>query len=65
MRKDLGFIDDLGRSGGRGPAARLGTAVQLCTLPRPGYVPDEIWAVPQAAVQRPANPPAVGSAPRI
>lgn len=32
-RKDLGFIDNLDRGGGRGPAARLGLAVQLCTLP--------------------------------
>jgi hypothetical protein len=36
-RKDLGFIDNLDRGGGRGPAARLGLAVQLCTLPR-GWV---------------------------
>jgi hypothetical protein len=39
-RKDLGFIDNLDRGGGRGPAARLGLAVQLCTLPWLGFVPD-------------------------
>src|SRR6266540_2192561 len=38
-RKDLGFIDNLRRSGGRGPEARLGLAVQLCTLPWLGYSP--------------------------
>jgi hypothetical protein len=54
-RKDLGFVDNLGHGGGRGPAARLGLAVQLCTLPRLGFVPDDIWSVPQAAVLRLAN----------
>ena len=54
-RKDLGFVDNLGRGGGRGPAARLGLAVQLCTLPWLGFVPDDIWSVPQAAVLRLAN----------
>lgn len=58
-RKDLGFIDNLDRGGGRGPAARLGLAVQLCTLPWLGFVPDDIWAVPQAAVLRLANQLAV------
>jgi hypothetical protein len=58
-RKDLGFIDNLGRGGGRGPAARLGLAVQLCTLPWLGFVPDDIWAVPQAAVLRLASQLAV------
>lgn len=38
-RKDLGFVDNLERGGGRGPAARLGLAVQLCTLPWLGFVP--------------------------
>ncbi len=28
-RKDLGFVDNLGHGGGRGPAARLRLAVQL------------------------------------
>lgn len=51
-QKDLRFIDNLDRSGGRGPAARLGLAVQLCTLPWLGFVPDDIWSVPPAAVQR-------------
>ena len=54
-RKDLGFVDNLGHGGGRGPAARLGLAVQLCTLPWLGFVPDDIWSVPQAAVLRLAN----------
>ncbi|MEW9556498.1 DUF4158 domain-containing protein [Nonomuraea sp. NPDC050783] len=54
-RKDLGFIDNLSRSGGRSSAARLGLAVQLCTLPWLGFVPDDIWSAPQAAVQRLAN----------
>ncbi|WP_184759022.1 DUF4158 domain-containing protein [Streptosporangium album] len=58
-RKDLGFIDNLSRGGGRGSAARLGLAVQLCTLPWLGFVPDDIWSVPQAAVQRLANQLAV------
>ena len=54
-RKDLGFVDNLERGGGRGPAARLGLAVQLCTLPWLGFVPDDIWSVPQAAVLRLAD----------
>jgi Domain of unknown function (DUF4158) len=58
-RKDLGFVDNLGRGGGRGPAARLGLAVQLCTLPWLGFVPDDLWSVPQAAVLRLANQLAV------
>jgi hypothetical protein len=36
-RKDLGFVDSLGHGGG--PAARLGLAVQLCTLPWLGVRP--------------------------
>ena len=51
-RKDLGFVDNLGLGGGRGPTARLGLAVQLCTLPWLGFVPDDLWSVPQAAVLR-------------
>ena len=58
-RKDLGFVDNLERGGGRGPAARLGLAVQLCTLPWLGFVPDDLWSVPQAAVLRLANQRAV------
>ncbi|WP_250904995.1 Tn3 family transposase [Nonomuraea sp. NEAU-A123] len=58
-RKDLGFVDNLSRGGGRGSAARLGLAVQLCTLPWLGFVPDDIRSVPQAAVQRLANQLAV------
>ncbi|WP_345353889.1 Tn3 family transposase [Actinoallomurus liliacearum] len=57
--RDQAFIDNQGRGGGRGPAARLGLAVQLCTLPWLGFVPDDIWAVPQAAVLRLANQLAV------
>lgn len=40
-RKDLGFVDNLRRSGGQVPEARLGLAVQLCTLPWLGYVPED------------------------
>ncbi|MEO5873897.1 MAG: DUF4158 domain-containing protein [Streptosporangiaceae bacterium] len=58
-RKDLGFIDKLGRGGGRGPAARLGLAVQLCTLLWLGFVPEDIWSVPQAALIRLSNQVAV------
>jgi len=58
-RKDLGFVDNLERGGGRGSAARLGLAVQLCTLPWLGFVPDDLWSVPQAAVLRLANQLAV------
>jgi TnpA family transposase len=57
--KELGFIDNLERGGGRGPAARLGLAVQLCTLPWLGFVPEDVWSVPQAAVLRLANQLAV------
>jgi Domain of unknown function (DUF4158) len=48
-RKDLGFIDNLGHGGGRGPAA----------LPWLGFVPDALWSVPQAAALRLANQLAV------
>ncbi|MFI6538022.1 DUF4158 domain-containing protein [Nonomuraea sp. NPDC050547] len=37
----------------------MGLAVQLCTLPWLGFVPDDIWAVPRAAVPRLANQLAV------
>jgi hypothetical protein len=37
----LGFVDNLRRSGGQVPEARLGLAVQLCTLPWLGYVPED------------------------
>ena len=37
---------------GRGPADRLGLAVQLCTLPWLGFVPDEVRAAPRVAVTR-------------
>lgn len=46
---DTAFIDP-GR--GRGPADRLGLAVQLCTLPWLGFVPDDIGAAPPTAVVR-------------
>src|SRR6266496_4228536 len=46
---DAAFVDP-GR--GRGPADRLGLAVQLCTLPWLGFVPDEVTAAPGAAVHR-------------
>jgi hypothetical protein len=46
---DVAFIDP-GR--GRGPADRLGLAVQLCTLPWLGFVPDDVSAAPPAAVVR-------------
>ena len=37
---------------GRGPSQRLGLAVQLCTLPWLGFVPDDVRAVPLVAVAR-------------
>ncbi len=43
------FVDP-GR--GRGPADRLGMAVQLCTLPWLGFVPDDVTCAPPAAVAR-------------
>ncbi|SDP28543.1 Transposase and inactivated derivatives, TnpA family [Actinopolyspora xinjiangensis] len=36
----------------RGQGNRLGLAVQLCTLPWLGFVPDEVPAAPRAAVNR-------------
>jgi hypothetical protein len=44
---DVAFVDP-GR--GRGRADRLGLALQLCTLPWLGFVPDEVGAAPPAAV---------------
>jgi hypothetical protein len=46
---DVAFVDP-GR--GRGPADRLGLAVQLCTLPWLGFVPDEVNSAPPVAVAR-------------
>ena len=46
---DVAFVDP-GR--GRGPADRLGLAVQLCTLPWLGFVPDEVSSAPPVAVAR-------------
>ncbi len=49
---DVAFVDP-GR--GRGPADRLGLALQLCTLPWLGFVPDEVRVAPPAAVGRVAE----------
>jgi hypothetical protein len=46
---DAGFIDP-GR--GRSPKDRIGLAVQLCTLPWLGFVPDDVASAPSAAVAR-------------
>jgi len=46
---DVEFIDP-GR--GRGPSDRLGLAVQLCTLPWLGFVPDAVSSAPAVAVAR-------------
>ncbi|MEV0313661.1 DUF4158 domain-containing protein [Nonomuraea fuscirosea] len=46
---DVEFIDP-GR--GRGPADRLGLAVQLCVLPWLGFVPADVPSAPSAAVAR-------------
>jgi hypothetical protein len=46
---DVEFIDP-GR--GRGPSDRLGLAVQLCTLPWLGFVPDDVTLAPAVAVAR-------------
>ncbi|MET8335919.1 DUF4158 domain-containing protein [Streptosporangium canum] len=51
---DVAFVDP-GR--GRGPADRLGLAVQLATLPWLGFVPDQVSAAPPVAVARPAERP--------
>src|SRR5438876_4936643 len=44
---DVEFIDP-----GRGPSDRLGLAVQLCTLPWLGFVPDAVSSAPAVAVAR-------------
>jgi TnpA family transposase len=46
---DVGFVDP---GSGRGPADRLGMAVQLAALPWLGFVPDEVASAPPAAVAR-------------
>jgi TnpA family transposase len=46
---DAAFVDP---GHGRGPADRFGLAVQLCTLPWLGFVPDDVAAAPAAAVAR-------------
>lgn len=46
---DVEFVDP-GR--GRGPADRIGLAVQLCTLPWLGFVPVDVASAPAAAVAR-------------
>jgi hypothetical protein len=46
---DVEFIDP-GR--GRGPRNRLGLAVQLCTLPWLGFVPDDVISAPAVPVAR-------------
>ena len=43
---DVAFV---GPGRGRGPADRLGLAVQFCTLPWLGFVPDEVSSAPPAA----------------
>ena len=49
---DIAFVDP---GHGRGPADRLGLAVQLATLPWLGFIPDEVTAAPPAAVSRLAD----------
>jgi Domain of unknown function (DUF4158) len=49
---DVAFVDP---GKGRGPADRLGLAVQLSTLPWLGFVPDDVTSAPQAAVARLAD----------
>jgi hypothetical protein len=44
---DSAFIDR-----GRGPTDRLGLAVAVCTLPWPGFVPDDVASAPPTAVAR-------------
>jgi hypothetical protein len=57
---DMAFVDP-GR--GRGPADRLGLAVQLCALPWLGFVPDEVSSAPPVAVARLAD--RLGLDPRV
>src|SRR5664279_2029813 len=47
MPGDVAFVN-----GHRGETSRIGVAVQLCTLPWLGFVPDDVAAAPGAAVQR-------------
>lgn len=50
---DAAFVDP---GLGRGPADRLGLAVQLCTpLPWLGFVPDDVRTAPPVAVARVAD----------
>ncbi len=49
---DIAFVDP---GHGRGPADRLGLAVQLATLPWLGFVPHEVTAAPPVAVARLAD----------
>ncbi|MFI6458714.1 DUF4158 domain-containing protein [Streptosporangium amethystogenes] len=53
--QDQAFLD----SPGRGPEARLGMALQMCTLPWLGFVPEDLAQAPQAAVIRLASQLAV------
>jgi hypothetical protein len=46
---DRAFVDP-GR--GRSPRDRLGLAIQLCTLPWLGFVPDDVTTAPPAAGAR-------------
>jgi TnpA family transposase len=46
---DMAFVDPVR---GRGPAARLGLSLTLCTLPWLGFVPDEVGTAPPVAVAR-------------
>ncbi|MFC4899487.1 Tn3 family transposase [Streptosporangium amethystogenes subsp. fukuiense] len=46
---DVAFVDP---GHGRGATDRLGLAVQLCTLPWLGFVPDEVSSAPPVAVAR-------------
>ena len=50
-------------AGHRGQANRLGLAVQLCTLPWLGFVPDDLGRVPVAALRRLAGQ--LGTAPEV
>src|SRR5258708_20131316 len=46
---DVAFVSP---GAGRGPADRLGMAVQLSALPWLGFVPDDVASAPAAAVAR-------------
>jgi TnpA family transposase len=46
---DVAFVDP---GAGRGPADRLGIAVQLATLPWLGFVPEDVVSAPPVAVAR-------------